>query len=316
MEFFSVTLLNGLSYGLLLFLLSSGLTLIFSMLGVLNFAHASFYMLGAYLASTLSARWGFWLALPLAPLLTGVMGALVERYGLRRVRRHGHLAELMFTFGLGYVMLELVQLAWGRGTQPYAVPPGLQGTLFLLYSTAFPIYRGFMLAVALLTLVLLAAALRYSRAGLLIQAALQHPSMVQALGHDVPRLYMLTFGGGCALAGLAGVLGGNAFVTEPGMAATVGNVVFVVVVLGGLGSLAGAFCGSLLIGLLQTAAVSIDYSMAHLLAVMGVDAAALPLALAPLWQLSLAQMAPVLPYMLLVPMLIFRPRGLLGRRAG
>ncbi len=114
MEFTLITLLNGLSYGLLLFMLSSGLTLIFSMMGVLNFAHASFYMLGAYFAYTVSLKLGFWPALFLAPLGVGFIGALVERYGLRTVHKYGHIPELLFTFGLSFVIVELVQLVWGR----------------------------------------------------------------------------------------------------------------------------------------------------------------------------------------------------------
>ena len=118
MEFFVISLLNGLSYGLLLFMLSSGLTLIFSMMGVLNFAHTSFYMLGAYLAYTLSGVIGFWPALFVAPLLVGLLGAAFERYSLRRVHKYGHVPELLVTFGLSYLILEVVQLVWGRGTVP------------------------------------------------------------------------------------------------------------------------------------------------------------------------------------------------------
>ena len=116
MEFYTISLLNGISYGLLLFMLSSGLTLIFSMMGVLNFAHASFYMLGAYFAYTTTALIGFWPALLVAPLLVGVMGAAFERYCLRRVHKFGHVPELLITFGLSYIILELVQLVWGRSS--------------------------------------------------------------------------------------------------------------------------------------------------------------------------------------------------------
>ena len=138
MEFVAISLLNGLSYGLLLFMLSSGLTLIFSMMGVLNFAHASFYMLGAYLAYTVTAWLGFWPALVLAPLAVGVLGALFERYGLRRVRRFGHVPELLITFGLSYILAELVQLVWGRSSVDYRVPPALDGPLFSLFGAQFP----------------------------------------------------------------------------------------------------------------------------------------------------------------------------------
>jgi branched-chain amino acid transport system permease protein len=313
LEFTLITLLHGLSYGLLLFMLSSGLTLIFSMMGVLNFAHAGFYMFGAYAAYALGNVIGFWPALVLAPLLVGAAGALVERYGLRAVRRHGHLAELLFTFGLSYVMVELVQLVWGRAAVPYAIPPELDGPLFTLYGTAFPLYRAFMMAVSLLMLLAIYLIFTRTRTGLVIQAALTHPGMAEALGHDVPRLFTLVFGAGCALAGLAGVIGGNAFVTEPGMAATVGSIIFVVVVVGGMGSLAGALLASLLIGMLQTCAVALDASPLDMLARFGIAVAADAPGHA-LLKLTVAQAAPVLPYLLLVLVLMFRPRGLLGRR--
>ncbi len=315
MEFFVISLLNGLSYGLLLFMLSSGLTLIFSMMGVLNFAHASFYMLGAYLAYAISQWLGFWLALVLAPILVGVLGACFERWCLRRVHAMGHVPELLITFGLSYIVLEVVQLIWGRSAMDYRVPAALDGPLFTLFETQFPAYRAFMMAVSLLMLLSLWLLLTRTRVGLLIQAALTHPETVQALGHHVPRLFMGVFGAGAALAGLAGVLGGNAFVTEPGMAATVGSVIFVVVVVGGMGSLAGAFVASLLIGVVQTFAVAIDHSLVTVLAGWGVRLSHGDWGYA-LWSLKLSQVAPILPYLLLVLMLIFRPRGLLGTREG
>lgn len=287
MAFLSVTLLNGLSYGLLLFMLSAGLTLIFSMMGVLNFAHASFYMLGAYLAYSISAAWGFWAALLFTPLLLACLGALVERYLLRRVRSAGHLAELLLTFGLSYVVLELVQLLWGRGPVDYAVPGVLQGPMWTLFDAQFPTYRVFMMMASLVVLAGLRWVFTRTRWGVLLQAALTHPQMLQALGHDVPGLFTKVFGLGCALAALAGVLAGNAFVTEPGMAASIGALVFVVVVVGGLGSLEGAFYASILIGLLQTFAAS-----------------------SATWN----TWAPLLPYSLMVAVLVWRPRGLMGKR--
>jgi branched-chain amino acid transport system permease protein len=315
MEFFAISLLNGVSYGLLLFMLSSGLTLIFSMMGVLNFAHASFYMLGAYLAHTVTQAVGFWPALVVAPLVVGVLGALFEKHALRRVHKFGHVPELLITFGLSYIILELVQLVWGRSSVDYRVPEALSGPLFTLYGTQFPIYRGFMMAVAIAMLVAVALLLTKTRIGLVIQAALTHPETVEALGHNVPRVFMLVFGGGAALAGLAGVIGGNAFVTEPGMAATVGSIIFVVVVVGGMGSLAGAFLASLLIGVLQTFAVAIDSSLMSTLNQWGMSINEATPGYA-LWKLKVSQVAPILPYALLVLMLVFRPRGLLGTREG
>jgi branched-chain amino acid transport system permease protein len=315
MEFYTISLLNGISYGLLLFMLSSGLTLIFSMMGVLNFAHASFYMLGAYFAYTVTSVLGFWPALLLAPLLVGLLGAGFERYFLRRVHKFGHVPELLITFGLSYVILEIVQLVWGRSSVDYRVPQALDGPLFTLFGTQFPLYRAFMMGVALAMLLAIWLMLTRTRIGLVIQAALAHPDMVEALGHNVPRVFMLVFGGGCALAALAGVIGGNAFVTEPSMAFSVGGVIFVVVVVGGMGSLAGAFLASLLIGVLQTFAVAIDASVLSALQTLGLTLT--PSAFGyPLLKLKLSQVAPILPYLFLVLILIFRPKGLLGTREG
>ena len=313
LEFFTISLLNGVSYGLLLFMLSSGLTLIFSMMGVLNFAHTSFYMLGAYFGYTLSGIIGFWGALFVAPLLVGALGAMFERYSLRRVHKYGHVPELLVTFGLSYLILEVVQLVWGRGTVPYGLPPALQGPLVTLYGTQFPRSRSFVMLVAMLMLVAVWLLLTRTRIGLVIQAALKNPEMVEALGHNVPRVFMMVFGGGCALAGLAGVIGGNTYVTEPAMAMSVGSIIFVVVVVGGMGSLAGAFVASLLIGVVQTFAVAIDWSLASLLTSLGSPVGEQTFGW-PLLKLTISQVAPILPYLFLVLILIFRPKGLLGTR--
>ena len=312
-EFFVISMLNGVSYGLLLFMLSSGLTLIFSMMGVLNFAHTSFFMLGAYFAYTISQVVGFWPALLVAPIVVGILGATFERFSLRRVHKFGHVPELLVTFGLSYLILELVQLLWGRSTVPYALPTQLQGPLFTLYGTQFPKSRSFIMLLALVMLGSVWLLLTRTRIGLVIQAALKNPQMVEALGHNVPRVFMLVFGGGTALAGLAGVIGGNTYVTEPAMAASVGSIIFVVVVVGGMGSLAGAFLASLLIGILQTFAVALDYSVIHLMQPLGVTITDQTFGY-PLWKLTISQVAPILPYLLLVLILIFRPKGLLGTR--
>ena len=344
MEFFIISMLNGLSYGLLLFLLSSGLTLIFSMMGVLNFAHASFYMVGAYVGYTVSGIVGFWAALVIAPLVVGAMGALFEKYALRRVHQFGHVPELLITFGLSYVMLELVQLIWGRSSVDFKPPEALSGPMFSLINHAqnglsfvwgratpemcsaadasirvvcslFPATRGFMMIVALVMLVAVWLLLTRTRIGLVIQASLTHPDTVEALGHNVPRVLMMVFGAGAALAGLAGVIGGSTFVTEPNMAAAVGSVIFVVVVVGGMGSLSGAFLASILIGVIQTFAVAFDTSIVSVAAQFGLqlsDAAKNN----SLMKLSISQVAPILPYLFLVLILIFRPKGLLGTREG
>ena len=341
MELFLLSMLNGLSYGLLLFMLSSGLTLIFSMMGVLNFAHASFYMLGAYIGYTIAQQAGFLVALLLAPLIVGFVGAAFERLVLRRVHPMGHVPELLVTFGLAYLILEVVQLVWGRTAVPFAPPAWLQGPALSwaqlssgswqffwgaappgwcaaqthTVCSTFPATRAFMMVVSVFMLVVIWLVFTTSRLGLVVRAALTHPQMVEALGHNVPRVFMLLFGAGSALAGLAGVIGGSTFITEPAMAASVGAVVFVVVV---VGSLRGAFVASILIGCLQTLAISWDQSLGSMVSAM-----------AALWggvlstdmlqnkvlQLSASQVAPVLPYLLMVLVLVWRPQGLWGQKA-
>ena len=237
--------------------------------------------------------------------MVGALGALFERYCLRRVHKFGHVPELLITFGLSFVILELVQLIWGRTAVEFLPPdvaaragvhahqlvarrPARRGwgaapaamctradAAVRIVCSPFPATRAFMMLVALVMLVALWLLLTRTRIGLVIQSALTHPEMVEALGHNVPRVFMLVFGAGAALAGLAGVIGGSTFVTEPAMAATVGSVIFVVVVVGGMGSLAGAFVASLLIGVIQTFAVALDYS------VLSVAAGAAACTLAP-----------------------------------
>ncbi|MGH1359786.1 MAG: branched-chain amino acid ABC transporter permease [Burkholderiaceae bacterium] len=294
-------------------MLSSGLTLIFSMMGVLNFAHASVYMLGAYLAYSVSAAIGFWPALIIAPILAGLVGAFIERYGLRRVHQYGHVAELIFTFGVAYLIEEVVQLIWGKENVDYTEPVELTFALFTLFGTTFPAYKAFMLLVSISIFALLMLVLTKSRVGLIIQAAITHPNQVAMLGHNVPLVFMGVFGVGSALAGLAGVIAGPVLGTFPGMAIVLGSIVFVVIVVGGLGSLMGAFVASLLIGMLQTFAVAIDYSLNDFFATIGVTADADSM-LSDLYSLTVAQIGPILPYLLLVLILVFKPTGLFGTR--
>jgi branched-chain amino acid transport system permease protein len=277
----------------------------------------------------------------LAPILTGAAGALFESQVLRRVHKYGHVSELLVTFGLSYIVLEVVQLVWGRVAVEFNPPSELQGPVFTLINhaeqglslvagaggamcaaadnavrvvcTPFPATRAFIMGTAIAMVVSLWWVLTRTRAGLVIQAALTHPETVETLGHNVPRIFMLVFAMGTGLAALAGVIGGFTFITEPAMAATVGSVVFVVVVVGGMGSLSGAFLASLLIGMIQTFAVAIDYSFLQLLKDLGVTAS-LAMQNNSCAKLSVSQIAPILPYLFLVLILIFRPRGLLGKR--
>lgn len=308
LEIITFSTLNGVLYGMLLFMLASGLTLIFSMMGVLNFAHASLYMLGAYFGFEIARRVGFWPAFVIAPILVGIVGALIERFGLRRVHQYGHVAELLFTFGLAFVVEEVVQMIWGKLPVDYRVPPSLDFVAFTLFGTTYPAYKMFMLFVAVAMFVALLLVLTRTRVGLIIQASLTHPNTVAMLGHDVPTVFMAVFGAGSALAGLAGVIAGPAFVTQPAMAALLGPILFVVIVVGGLGSLGGAFVASLLIGLVQTFAVAINASLADL---FGPSVGS---ALGDLGSVTVAQIAPIIPYVLLVLVLIAKPTGLFGTR--
>ena len=313
LELVTVSLLNGVVYGLLLFMLSSGLTLIFSMMGVLNFAHAAVFMLGAYLSFQFGRWVGFWPALVIAPLACALVGAAIERYGLRRVHPNGHVAEILFTFGLAYVIEEVVTMMWGRNAVANNVPAVIDFPLFTIFGSTFPAYKGLMMAISIAMFVFLYVALKKTRIGLVIQAALTHPKMVSALGHDVPGVFVLVFAVGSGLAGLAGVIGGFMLLTQPTLAHAIGPIVFVVVVVGGLGSLSGALIASMLIGILQTFAVAVDYSLLDLLRVLGVGVSRTSL-LHEALAVKLATAAPIVPYLLLVLMLIVRPRGLLGTR--
>lgn len=302
-------LLNGLSYGLLLFMLCAGLTLIFGMLGVLNFAHASFYMLGAYAGYAIAARTSFWVALVAAPLAVGALGALCERTLLRRVRASGHLDELLLTFGLAYLIAEGVKLVWGLAPLAAPVPAALDGAAFTVYGAVFSRYRAFMMLVSIAMLGALWAVLRASRTGLVVRAALTRRAAVEALGHDVPRVMTLVFAAGTALAALAGVIGAPLAVIEPAMAQTLGSVVFAVIVIGGLGSLAGALVASLVLGCAQTFAAASRASLSDAAQWAGI-------ALPDAWRaLTLAQFAPLIPYLLLIVVLACRACGLFGERA-
>lgn len=315
MELAVFAVLYGLSYGLLLFMLSAGLTLIFSMMGVMSFAQGSFYMLGAYFAYVISIKFGFWQAMLIAPVLVGIIGGLIERYGLRSVHKYGHVHEMLFTFGLSYIMVQIVILTWGLKAKFYFFPKELQGPLFTLFTTPFPKYRAFIMFVSLAMLLAIYLLLTRTRMGLVIQAALSHPDVVETLGHNVPQVKMLVFGGGCALAGLAGVIGGTALATSPSMGATVGSMIFVVVVIGGMGSYGGALLASLLVGILQTAGIMLDYSAVGAWRALGVQVSS-GMAGYSLLKLTVSDIAPIMPYLLMVIVLIFRPKGLMGTREG
>jgi branched-chain amino acid transport system permease protein len=309
MDFIIFSLINGFSYGLLLFMLSSGLTLIFGMMGILNFAHTSFYMIGAYVAYQGSTSIGFFPALIISVFIVGFLGAMLERFGLRHVHKHGHMAELLFTFGLAYLAVEIVKIIWGRLPMNYKIPQMLDFNLFNVFGTAVHAYRAFMMLIAIIMLISLYLLIKKTRVGIIIQAALSDPVMVGELGHNVPLIFTTIFSIGCAMAGLAGSVSGNLFTTEPGMADRLGLIVFVVVIIGGLGSITGALIASILMGIIINFAAAINYSLADLTAFLGIASIQ-----KGILAVKISQTAEALPFLFMVLILLLRPRGLMGTR--
>lgn len=293
MDWFLVNAINALTFGLLLFLLSSGLTVAFGLMGVLSFAHGALYALGAYLGWQIAQVAGFWTALCVAPFAVGVFGVAIERLVLQRVRARGHLPELLATCGIGYVISEAITLVWGRNVLDAYTPAAWVQTNWSVLGVQIGATRAASVAIALGVLIVLAIVLRATRVGLVLRAALSNPAMVGALGVPLPRVHALVFGASCALAGLAGVLGGNLFVIEPAMAASVTGLAFVIIVIGGLGSLSGALIASLAVAAVQV------FSAASTASVAGID---------------IARLAGALPYLLMVLVLALRPMGLAGDR--
>lgn len=312
MDYLAVSLLNGIIYGLLLFMVSAGLTLIFGMMSVLNFAHASFYMLGAYFAYTLQGVVGFWGALLVSPLLVGLVGVVVERFFLRRVHHHGHAHELLLTFGLSFIIAELVKLFFGNFPVNYRVPNSLDFAAFTLGGSSYPVYRVLMGGVAIAMFVVIYLLLTRTRVGIVVRSAIYKPRMAEALGHNVPLVFMGVFGVGAALAGLAGAVAGAFYTTNPNMAIELGVMVFVVVVVGGLGSLAGAMLASVLIGVITSLAIGIDASLADALAVVGAGRWAERVG--GLLTLKLSSLSATIPFALMLLILLVKPNGLLGEK--
>ena len=278
-----VFFLHGLAYAGLLFLVSSGLTLVFGMMNVLNFAHASFYMLGAYLSySILRVTNSFWLSIILCPVLLFVIGALVERFLLRRVHTFGHVHELLLTFGLAYIITETVKWVWGNF--PLAVNIGgyLSGQMSI-FGITYPVYRIFIIICALAVGLIMTLIIYKTRVGIIVRAAVNDIEMVNALGINVPLVFMSVFAVGAALSGFAGVIAGPLLTTYPGMAAEILIDAFVVIVVGGFGSLGGAVLASVIIGELQSFGV-----------------------------LLFPKLSMALIYLLMAIILIIRPSGLFG----
>ncbi len=312
MEFLLISAINGLIYGLLLFMVASGLTLVFGMMGVVNFAHASFYMLGAYFAYALARAIGFVGALILAPLLVGLIGILIERYLLRPMHRFGGAHELLMTFGLAFMFQELMKMLFGDYTVPYKQPAYLRFPAFTVFGTEYPFYRLFVGLTAIVLFAVLFAILRGTRIGLVVRAAVQRPTMTAALGHNIDTLFMGTFGLGAWMAGVAGAVGGAFLTTSPNMALELGVIVFVVVVVGGLGSLAGALVASILIGFMTSFAVGLTISLADIAGLVGARDVAMELG--SIASTPLSTFAGAIPVLLMLLVLMLRPAGLFGEK--
>lgn len=277
--------IHGLAYGMILFLVASGLNIIFGMMGILNLAHASFFMLSAYFCYQFILWTGnFWMALVLAPVVTAFFGILVERFLLRKVHALGHLGELILTMGVSLVVLAGVKIFWGTESLPIKIPPLLEG-LVKIGGLDYPIYRLFIIGLALVVLVLMALLLYKTRLGKIVRAAVSDPDMVDALGINMRRVFMLVFGVGTWLAGVAGVAIAPILTVFPGLSDQMGMDAFIVVVTGGFGSLAGAFIVSIVFGLLSSYGVQF-----------------------------LSQLAPLLMFIFMAVVLAIRPMGLFGER--
>ena len=252
MDLLVAQLLNGLVYGVLLFLMAAGLSLIFGLMNVVSLAHGSFFMLGAYVGlSTFQATGSFWLALVLAPLPVIATGIVMERLFMRPLYRRGHMDQVLLTFGFTFVFLDLVQTVWGRSVLRLPVPEALQGTIHI-GAGVFSAYRLFLIGFGFAIALLLWLFLERSRIGAMVRAGVDDAQMASGLGGNIPALFSGMFGFGVALAAIGGVAAGPILSLYPGMDAEILIPAFIVIVIGGLGSLRGAFVGSLLIGIADT----------------------------------------------------------------
>jgi branched-chain amino acid transport system permease protein len=277
--------IHGLAYGMLLFLVASGLTMIFGMMGILNIAHASFAMLSAYFCyQVLLMTENFWVALLVAPVIAGICGVLTERFLLRTVHKQGHLAELLITVGIMMVILEAVKVGWGAESLVVKIPQSLSG-LVNFAGLTYPIYRLFVIGLSIVILAIMALILFKTRLGKIVRAAVSDADMVSSLGINTPLVFMLVFGMGIWLAGVAGAVAGPLLTVFPGMADQLGMDAFVVVVVGGFGSLLGAFIVALFLGELN--AYGIQF---------------------------IPRLAPVLMFAFMAIVLAFKPMGLFGER--
>jgi len=291
---FLIQLLNAVQYGLLLFLVAGGLTLIFGIMGIINLAHGSFYMVGAYLAWSLSMHLGsLWLAIPVGIVLSVVLGMAIEWLLIKRLYRLGHLQQVLLTYGLILVVEELRSIIWGDDVHSVPIPQLLSASIPLTDTLSYPVYRLAISGVCIVFALLLYLLIRRTRLGMMIRAGAADRQMVQSLGIDIDLLYRFVFALGVALAALAGMIAAPVASVFPGMGNQVLIVCFVVVVIGGIGSVKGALIGALLIGLVDTFGKVVELKIGNLRV--------------------LPEMAGMSIYLLMALVLLWRPAGLLGK---
>jgi branched-chain amino acid transport system permease protein len=296
-------LLNGLQYGVMLFLMAAGLTLVFGIMNLVNLAHGSLYMVGAYLAVALTAWTGnYLLGVALALLGTLVVGMLVEVIALRALYDRDHLDQVLATFGLILFFNELISMIWGRGAQYASLPSFLQGHIDLFTGSRYPVYRAAILGVGLVVALGLWYVVTRTRLGMLIRAGATNRAMVGALGVNIKLLYTVVFGFGAALAGLAGLLAGPIYAVQPGMGELVLIQVFVVIVIGGIGSIRGALVGAIIVGVVDT------LGRAFLKPLLGTMISP------PAAEAAGPALASMLIYLLMAVVLAVKPAGLFGAR--
>src|SRR3989441_1131802 len=245
--------LNGLQYGVMLLLMAAGLTLVFGIMNLVNLAHGSLYMVGAYLATGFYQWTGSFLAsVALALAATLVVGIVVEVVALRTLYERDHLDQVLATFGLVLFVNELIAIVWGRAALYSSLPGWLSGHMQVLPGVRYPVYRALVIIVGLVVAALLYLMVTRTRLGMLIRAGASNRTMVAALGVNIRLLYTVVFGFGAALAGLAGLMAGPIYAVQPGMGEQILIQVFVVIVIGGIGSIRGALVGAILVGMVDT----------------------------------------------------------------
>ena len=299
-----IQILNGLQLGVLLFLLAAGLTLVFGIMDFINLAHGAFYMLGAFICATLTIWFdSFLIAVLLAVPITFVIGVVVELGVARQLYQADHLEQILATFGLILIADTLVQMIWGPQGMTFALPEVLNVQVQLLYGVEFPVYRVLIISVGLLVALALYLVVSHTRTGMLIRAGASNRRMVEALGVDIRMLFTLVFAAGAAMAGLAGLMIAPITEASIGMGNEILIVAFVVIVIGGIGSVQGAFFGAMLVGLIDTLGRAFLDDLLGL--VLSHQAA----------ETSAPAISAMLIYILMVVILYFRPQGLFGVRA-